>query len=429
MVAAQRRTQRGAAPRPLELWPELVGGAGVPAAATRGLAPALTEASPQTGALAPALAPAAPLLARFARPLPHPPRILIGLPYSNEGALSREAQALTAPVLISAGSLWRKGDEPGQPKTCGHRKGFATGRAPWTSWGAALDSAGFTAMMLGGYRWTVAQYVEAVVTNCGHGALPFPWRWWSAMDFCCENQIAPNREEVRRRMALTVATYAEILQELGAWRREGVTDVPDPLPVLQGRTADDYLWSAAALGEAIDREHPCICPLGRADDCAAEWHRAHAGLPALVGLGSVCRRDLRGPEGLLALLPALDAGLPSHVRLHLFGVKSGALLALRPWWHRIESVDSMAWDSAAREDARAVYRRTGENPSNNGERRARFMRSWYEAQLTGLRGLSVERAATAGACLAQRGGGVGELGVGGGAAAPGRASTQLGLFR
>jgi hypothetical protein len=204
----------------------------------------LTEAPPQTG------------------PPAHHPRILIGLPYSNEGALSREAQALTAPVLISAGSLWRKGDEPGQPKTCGHRRGFATGRAPWTAWGAA--------MMLGGYRWTVAQYVEAVVTNCGHGALPFPWRWWSAMDFCCENQIAPNREEVRRRMELTVNTYAEILQELEAWRREGVTDVPDPLPVLQGRTAADYLWSAAALGEAIDREHPCVCPIGRADGCAAE---------------------------------------------------------------------------------------------------------------------------------------------------------------
>lgn len=374
-MSAARRVARRPTALSLGLWPSL------DAAASPLVR--LTEGAPSGEAL-----PAAP---RSALPLPSAatppshPRILIGLPYSNEGALSREAQALGAPVLISAGSLWRKGDEPGQPKRCGHRRGFAMGRAPWKAWGAALDSAGFTAMMLGGYRWTPAQYVEAVVTNCGHGELPFPWRWWSAMDFCCENQIAPNRSEVRRRMELTVSTYAEILRELQAWRSEGVTDVPDPLPVLQGRTADDYLWSAEALARAIDAEHLCVCPSGRADDCAAEWHRAHAGLPALVGLGSVCRRDVHGPEGLLALLPALDAGLPPHVRLHLFGVKSGALLALRPWWHRIESVDSMAWDSAAREDARAVYRRTGENPRNDGERRARFMRGWYEGQLTGLR--------------------------------------------
>lgn len=265
------------------------------------------------------------------------PIIRIGLPYSSNGRLAQEAQQLGAPTLISVGSMFRKG-------------GFTPiGLAAWTT-PAALDSAGFTAMLQGGYRWTVAEYVEFVVTNSGDGSMPFPWAWWSAMDYCCEEQIATNRAEVERRMALTVESYAETLAELDWWREEGDTETPDPMPVLQGRTAADYVTCA--------RELAAVCRDGR--------------LPALVGVGSVCRREVHGPEGLLTVLAALDRELPKGIRLHLFGVKGALLAHIAPYKHRIASVDSMAWDHRARHDAQ------DRDVKNDVEHRAATMRTWFE---------------------------------------------------
>lgn len=309
-------------------------------------------------------------------PSPPPPRLFAGLPYAGDGPLAETARAMGAPVLISAGSVWRG---PGR---------FLIAEAVWRYGAVALDSAGFTAMMKGGYRWSVEEYVEAVVTSAhpAHPGAPFPWRWWSSMDYCCEQEIAQDRAEVERRITLTVSTYGEVLRELNRWRDDGAygLDVPDPMPVLQGRRAEDYLRCAKELAAVIDEADPCRCPWGDLD-CPAQLHRDRPGLPALVGLGSVCRRHLHGDEGLLTLLPALDAELPAHVRLHLFGVKGAALLALRPWWGRIASADSMAWDSAARHEAAREYRRTGINPLATAARRAVFLRSWYEAQESGLR--------------------------------------------
>lgn len=269
--------------------------------------------------------------------------VRVGVPYIG-GALY---DATPGPVLVSANVLWD------------HEKGRfkAPGVPAWWS-DIALDSAGYVAMVrYGGYRWTVDQYVEMVVRGRGLleqpddrdddlMGLPSPWTWWSAMDYCCEEEIATNRLEVERRIAMTIETYVECFEALEGWRAEGVTDVPDPLPIIQGRTPDDYVRCAAELGAAIDRAHPCTCQNGD-DDCEAEWHREHEGLPDLIGVGSVCTRRLRGPEGVLRVVAALDASLPPNVRLHLFGVKSAALkhLAGHP---RILSVDSQAWGTAAR---------------------------------------------------------------------------------
>lgn len=66
-----------------------------------------------------------------------------------------------------------------------------------------------------------------------------------------------------------------------------------------------------------------------------------------VGVGSFCRRSLRGGNGVLEIVNALDKALPAHVRLHLFGLKGNALAALSHH-PRIASVDSMAWDVSAR---------------------------------------------------------------------------------
>ncbi|PLX77030.1 MAG: hypothetical protein C0607_02810 [Azoarcus sp.] len=101
------------------------------------------------------------------------------------------------------------------------------------------------------------------------------------------------------------------------------------MPVLQGWTPAEYVTCAEWL------------PL-------FDW-------PELIGIGSVCRRQVHGGAGILAILEAVDAILPKHVRVHLFGVKSTVfdLIAHHP---RVASVDSMAWDVQARAE-----RRTGRN--------------------------------------------------------------------
>ncbi len=267
------------------------------------------------------------------------PVIRIGLPYASYGELAKAASRLGASTLISAGSMFRDG------------KFTPMGAAAWET-NASLDSAGFTAMLAGGYKWSVADYVEFVVTNSGDGCMPFPWSWWSAMDYCCEQEIAGDRAEVERRIALTVDSYKETYDEMEWWRDEGVTDVPDPMPILQGRTADDYARCAVELAK--------VCRDGE--------------LPALVGVGSVCRRGLHGPEGLLTVLDRLDRVLPADVRLHLFGVKGELLSHLSRYGDRIASVDSMAWDTRARKTAHEA------GISNTVAHRAAHMVRWYHVQ-------------------------------------------------
>lgn len=272
------------------------------------------------------------------------PIVHLGLPYAAEsGALTRAAQELGANTLISMGAFFRKGALT------------APSLAPWRLKAPALDSAGFTAMKLGGYRWTVAEHVAFVVTHGGgaQSGAPFPWLWWSAMDYCCEPEIAADRAEIERRIEATVESYRETLAELDWWREEGDTDTPDPLPILQGRTPADYVRCAERLA--------AVCRDGR--------------LPALVGIGSVCRRSLRGPDGLLAILATLDRALPKGVRLHLFGVKGVLLDKLGPFAHRVASVDSLAWDFRARKVARAEKR------PNTVAHRAAHMRAWYRQQV------------------------------------------------
>ncbi len=296
--------------------------------------------------------------------------IRVGLPYLPSAAAHpylMVVRDLKARCLISVNSLYRPG------------RGFA--RAPITAWtyAPAIDSAGFVATIrYGGYRWSVEEYVDAIVKNFDNPLMPHPWSWWSAMDFCCEPEIAANRAEVARRMQATLDHYAETMAHLTAWRREGETDTPDPLPILQGRTPADYVTMARDLAAVIDATHACTCP---DEDCDATFHRSRKGLPELVGVGSVCRREVAGPEGILNVLGALDAALPTHVRLHLFGVK-GALLRhpeISVFAHRIASVDSLAWDFAARQAA-IERRKTEPAFSNTVAHRASHMRRWYLAQ-------------------------------------------------
>lgn len=200
----------------------------------------------------------------------------------------------------------------------------------------ALDSAGFVAMCrYGGFPWKVADYVRL--------AASYPWDWYSQMDLCCEPAISTDRSEVRRRQDETVRL-------LGECRREAESlGIGPPMPVLQGWRPTDYLRCVEAMGD----------------------------LPALVGVGSVCRRHLSGPSGLLAVVNRLDRELPKGVYLHLFGVKGSAIAKLAGH-ERIHSVDSMAWDFRAR------FLALESDRAKDIPLRIESMRSWYRRQIESL---------------------------------------------
>jgi len=206
----------------------------------------------------------------------------------------------------------------------------------------ALDSAGFTAMrlwkargtqpgMAGVFPWTCAQYVEL--------AAEIGASWWSQPDLCCEPEIAASRDEVDYRIRATATLLEGVLRVVFAWQNElartcspgtVASMLPPPVPVLQGWSADDYLRSLDLLEEVWSRWQPWLAP------------------PALIGIGSVCRRHLYHPEhGLLAILARLEGRLPAGARLHLFGVKGASLSHLK-LSDRIASADSMAYDDGAR---------------------------------------------------------------------------------
>jgi hypothetical protein len=185
----------------------------------------------------------------------------------------------------------------------------------------------------GGYPWSRESYVTL--------AGSFPWEWWASRDYCCEAEIAKDRTEVEWRIKTTAEEYFECIDEA---KRQGV---PPPLPVLQGRAPQDYEWCASLMGD----------------------------LPALVGVGSMCRRVVKE---LVAVVEHLDRALPPAVKLHLFGVKSAGVRALAGH-SRVASTDSMAWDYRA---AKVAIRRRHLDPtfSCTLEFRAGFLRDWYRKQ-------------------------------------------------
>ena len=201
----------------------------------------------------------------------------------------------------------------------------------------ALDCGGFVAMkQYGGYRWNIADYVELATT-----LRPL---WWAAMDYCCEPEIAGCQQEITRRVEDTVYSLAKTIATVVVWNRElpGWPATP-PTPVIQGWKPSDYRYCVDKIEHCLFGDPAYIEAIG------------HDSWPSLVGVGSVCRRRLSGESGLMRVLDTLEGILPNHVQFHLFGVKSSALSKLRDR-PRIASVDSMAWNSAARWEAFATNR-------------------------------------------------------------------------
>lgn len=193
---------------------------------------------------------------------------------------------------------------------------------------AALDSAGFVAMVrYGRYPWTDEEYLNLVGS--------YDWAWYSCPDYCVEAAVARDRKTVRMRLAGTVSAYYRLRSKA---RDRGL---PDPMPILQGATLSDYLYCAERLPT-----------------------------DGLVGLGSFCRRNTNGEDGIVHLIDQLSRALPK-ARFHAFGVKGKALeyIGQHP---SVASVDSMAWD---------VQARTSRRVGRSIEFRMEVMRNWLAQNL------------------------------------------------
>lgn len=268
-------------------------------------------------------------------------RFLLGLPYLADNELVATAKALNAPVLMSANafSKWRKD---------------ALGITVWEGFntqalrhGADLDmclgSAGFVAAVK--YRrfpWTVDDYLDLCAAH--------PWRWFASSDWCVEPEAARDEETILNRISGTVRLNTACHR--GALDR-GIAD--RLMPVIQG-------WAPSHYRRCLDRMSTLVA--GR----------------SLIGIGSMCRRQLGGPAGVSRILDDLDRALGSdRVQFHLFGLKSTAwsIVADHP---RVASVDSQAYGIQARREAIKIRKVVGRFSKTN-DFTAGIMATWYREQL------------------------------------------------
>lgn len=238
--------------------------------------------------------------------------IILGLPHLRQGPILRRALTLKAPVLVSASALarWRVG------YGCRQWAGwdYPQLRNLPTSTDSILDCGGFTShVVYGGFPWSIDDYIALASAH--------PFRHFASFDYPCEAEIATDDAAVRERISRTIGANRETR------RRAEDSGIADRfMAVLQGRSPSDYERCADALAWSI-------VP-GRT-----------------IGVGSMCRRDVRGDHGLVAVVEHLDRILPTGVRLHCSGVKGSALPYLRPFAERIASIDSQAYGITARRDA------------------------------------------------------------------------------
>lgn len=233
------------------------------------------------------------------------PTIRVGMPLPS-GELLDYGVASGLPMLMSANAFSRVN---AQREFVGFN--LRAAKAIPAHVDCALDSAGFVAAsVIGDYRWSVDAYLDLAEAR--------EWTFYSAMDYCVERQVAPDAATRRLRVDATVARYFQCAN------RAVQRGLQLPLAVIQGFFASEYAYCVEALALGKDTK--------------------------MVGIGSVCRRHLHGPDGLIAIVEALDRVLPPETVCHLFGAKGSALPALEHAGlaHRVGSTDSMAYDMAVR---------------------------------------------------------------------------------
>jgi hypothetical protein len=277
----------------------------------------------------------------------------IGVPHSG-GSLAYHAFEKDYAVMVSASAFWNREKQKFQLPAA----------TDLSETDFALDSAGFTAVsawgkkgqqrgMAGIYPWTVGEYLE-LASMAGPS-------WFAQPDLCCEEGVAKDPEEVNYRIRATATLLEGLLRTLYAWQNElartcNSTTVANMLrpcvPVIQGRTVDDYKLSMELMLQVWSRWQP--------------WLAA----PALIGIGSMCRRHVHDPEqGLLAILEGVKSYVPAGSKLHVFGAKGQALDYLSKM-EFVASSDSMAFDFSTRVSARKA------GVSNTMERRKSGMDEW-----------------------------------------------------
>jgi hypothetical protein len=212
--------------------------------------------------------------------------IVIGLPHLNAGPILARARSMVQPALISANALSRWSKAKGWPEWRGWRLAQLANAHGLAS--LDLDNAGFVAMKrYGGYAWSVDDYFRL--------ASAFPLRRIASLDYCTEHEIAGDREEVLDRISRTIRANRDCRDRA---RDLGLAD--RFMPVLQGRMPSDYERCAEGL-----------------------WWSMQPG--AVVGVGSMCRREVAGPSGLVAVVAHLDRILPAGVRLHILCIVASVL--------------------------------------------------------------------------------------------------------
>lgn len=243
--------------------------------------------------------------------------IVVGLPSLSNGPLLDRARDMQVPVLVSANAFSRWRTRDGCRAWSGWRTGTLANAKGLAS--VDLDSAGFVlAVKERGIPWTVEDYIRLA------GA--FPFRRFASLDLCVEPEIAHDRDEVLDRIARTIQ-----LNRACHVRAVDAGIAHAFMPVLQGRRPEDYLRSWDGIAHFV-------------------------GPGRVVGVGSLCRRHVGGPEGLVAVIDRLDRTLPPDVRLHGFGVKGTVLSLLASFGDRVASIDSQAYGIAARREAYAAGR-------------------------------------------------------------------------
>jgi len=283
----------------------------------------------------------------------------IGVPHRS-GSLAYHAFEKDYKVMVSAAAFW----------LADKQKFHMPEATDLTETDFALDSAGFTAVanwgrkgkqrgMAGVYPWTVSEYLE-------FASLAGP-SWFSQPDLCCEEQVAKNPEEVNYRICATATLLESLLRTLYAWQDElartcNATMIANMLrpcvPVIQGRTIADYKMSMELMLEVWSRWEPWLAP------------------PRLIGIGSMCRRDVSDPEqGLLAILEGVKSYVPQGSKLHVFGAKGTALSHLAEM-DFVQGSDSMAFDYSTRMSACKA------GIPNTMERRKSGMTEWMESAMS-----------------------------------------------
>lgn len=193
------------------------------------------------------------------------------------------------------------------PLFVSHRRLVGRRRLPRARSGWALDSGGFSELaMFGEWRTTVPEYVEAVARYSEEiGRL----EWAAPMDWMCEPFMTTKTGlSVPEHQERTVANYLE-LRDQGPF-----------VPVLQGWTIDDYEACVRLYEDA-------------GVDLTAE---------AVVGVGSVCRRQNTSEGGLI-----MQTLYQHGIRCHGFGFKKEGIVR---YGRYLASADSMAWSYTARRD-------------------------------------------------------------------------------